>query len=139
MRDTSLINSTVIALGATKDTPVAGGDTFEFGTIDSRFRLSEHRTGNQEALFAVFSNLGAAMASGDQFLGMLYDCDTVGGTYVEIGRTAYSAAACAAGTRQVMQVPLKHRKFLKFYAMGTSSGTLTTKDITCWIEPGANL
>lgn len=142
MRDAQLTAVSVIPLGATKDTAVTctsdDDATMDFGTPSSLARSSLHNTGLQNGpLLAVFENT-AVMASGDQFLGLLYD-SADDSSYSEIGRTAISAATAPANTRLVMPVPANHRRYLRFYAMGKSSGTLTTKDIRCWIEPGASL
>jgi hypothetical protein len=138
MRDASLSASAVIALGATKDTPIAGADTYEFGTIASLFRNTSHQTGaGQPSLLAVFMNT-ADMVATDTFSGQVYECATVGGTYTLCATTGLSALGAKAGSRVTCQIPSKHLKFLKFYATGQSSGTLTTKDIWAWFEPGAN-
>lgn len=142
MRDAQLTAAAVIPLGATKDTAVTcstdDNATMDFGTPSSLGRSSLHHTGLQDGpLLAVFEN-AAVMASGDQFLGLLYDSDD-DSTYLEIARTATSAATAAAYTRLTCPVPAKHKRYLRFYAMGKSSGTLTTKDINCWLEPGANI
>lgn len=144
MRDASMVASAVIALGATSGTPVAGADTIEFGTMNTAYRnasnsgLDGHQTGlGQDSLLAVFQNT-VAMESIDCFYGLVYDCDTVGGTYVQVAVTPRSALGAAAGTRVTCHIPTKHRKFLKFYACGVSTGTLTTKNVWAWIEPGPN-
>jgi hypothetical protein len=162
MRDASLLASAVIATGTTSDTyefglpttGYSGSAAVNTAGIDSRSRFKDHQTGaGQTSLLAVFQITADAaftdVSNYGSFYGQVFECDTVGGTYVECARTAVAASAVntagakigvKAGSRVTCQVPTKHKKFLQFKVAPIQVGTqtLSDKNVMAWFEPGAN-
>jgi hypothetical protein len=90
-----------------------------------------------DGLCIVFQNT-AVMASGDSWIPLVYD-SADGSTTAEIARGKETAAACAAYTRRIVQVPKVHRQYLHAGFMPKSTGTFTAKTGEAWLEMNPNI
>lgn len=127
-----------IALGASSGTKVYCPNPFDTGALSTGSRFTKKHTAGGCSLRIVGQNK-AAMSAGDYFCMFVCDDDDNSGTYVEIARSENTAAACAAYTRVVIDLPEGYRRYINVGFIGTSGGTLTTHDCEAWIENGPNI
>jgi hypothetical protein len=126
-----------VALGATSGAKVYCPNPEDTGALNSRSRFTRKHIGADSPLRLVGMNL-AAMESIDCFaVGLCDDADN-SGTYTELVRSGNSALGAPAYTRMI--VTLKdHLQYRNAFFVGTSTGTLTTKNCMAFIESGPNI
>jgi hypothetical protein len=130
-------NFGTIALGASTGTKVYCPNPEDTGALNSRSRFTRKHTGAGCSLRLVGMNL-AAMESIDCFaVGLCDDADN-SGTYTELIRSGNSALGAAAYTRVSVSIP-DHLRYRNAFFVGTSTGTLTTKNCMAYIEDGPNI
>jgi hypothetical protein len=137
MRDAYWLFGTV-ALGAVSGTKVYCPNPVDTGALSTGTRFTRKHIGAGCSLRVVGQNL-AAMESIDSFCMFVCDDADNSGTYTEILRSEVSAAGAAAYTRMVVNLPESHLSYVNVGFIGTSSGTLTTKNCEAWLEDGPNI
>lgn len=131
-------NFGTVACGAVSGAKVYCPNPVDTGALTTGTRFTRTHTGADNQLRVVGQNEGA-MATGDSFAMFVCDDADNSGTYTELIRSKDTATAAAAYTRLVLPLPESHLRYVNVGFIGTSASTLTTKNLTAWLEVGPNI
>lgn len=136
MRD-FIWNFGTVASGAVNNTAVYCPNPVDTGALTTGTRFTRKHIGADTKLRVVGQN-EAVMATGDYFCMFICD-DSDNSGYTEILRSENTAAAAHVYTRIVLPLPESHRRYVNAGFIGGSASTLTTKNLSAWLEEGPNI